>query len=97
MSSQLQQSQSAGKGLLIAGYFFSLLGGILGIVIGASIWLGKTRIEGVKQRRYNKASRRHGLIIFVLGLVMMVVMGLLGTSRDIQHVILHPDEFMRLF
>ncbi len=83
MSSQLQQGKSAGKGLLIAGYFFSLLGGILGIVIGASIWLGKIRIEGVKQRKYNKASRRHGLIIFVLGLVMMLLMGLISTNRDI--------------
>ena len=80
MSSQLQQSQSVGKGLLMAGYFFSLLGGILGVVIGAAIWLGKTRIEGVKQRKYNKASRRHGLIIFVLGLVMM---GLLSMNEDI--------------
>ena len=87
MSSQLQQGQSVGKGLLIAGYFFSLLGGILGVVIGASIWLGKTRIEGVKQRKYNKASRRHALIIFGLGLFMMLLMGLLSTHPDVQRVL----------
>ncbi len=87
MNSQLQQSQSVGKGLLIAGYFLSLLGGVLGIVIGASIWLGKTRIEGVKQRKYNKASRRHGLIIFGLGLFMILLMGLLSQNRDVQYVL----------
>ena len=75
---------------MIAGYFFSLLGGILGVVIGASIWLGKTRIEGVKQRKYNKASRRQGVIIFVLGLVMMPVMGLLSTNRDFHREVLKP-------
>ena len=73
MSNAVVQRQ-AGVGLLIAGYIFSALGGLIGLAIGAHIRNARdSSPEGSKVHRYDEPSRRHGIAMMVTSLVMMAV------------------------
>ncbi|HAA17830.1 MAG TPA: hypothetical protein DCR93_01605 [Cytophagales bacterium] len=51
-----------------AAYLAALAGGIVGIGIGYSLWMGKKTLpNGERVWRYRLQDRRHGLRIFVLG------------------------------
>jgi len=63
-----------GGGLLIpVGYLFALLGGLIGVAIGGSLWQGKVSTPAGKVHKYNSGSRRHGFIMLALGSVMFAV------------------------
>ena len=63
----------ASKGLLIAGYVFAVLGGFLGFMIGGYVWRNKVKdSSGQKVYRYDAASRKQGLIIFIIGVILTV-------------------------
>jgi surface antigen len=73
-----QQGQSA-TGWIIAGYIFALLGGLLGVAIGATLWNSKVKdAYGNKVQKYNAGTRRHGFIILVIGAVMFALATQLG-------------------
>ncbi len=66
-------NQTAGKGMIIAGYIFAVLGGLIGLVIGAHMKWGKiTDASGNKVLKYDEASQKQGFIIFIIGLVSMI-------------------------
>lgn len=65
--------QPASKGLVIAGYIFAVLGGLIGIAIGAVIWKSTVKVEGEKKFKYDEASRKNGMYILILAVVMMVI------------------------
>jgi len=52
-------------GVIIAGYVFALLGGIIGIVLGIQLLIG--------HKRYVGSPVLHGALIVFIGLVAMVV------------------------
>lgn len=52
-----------GTGLLVAGWIFSILGGIIGIAIAASIAFGK---------KYDEASRGKGKIMLIAAVVIFI-------------------------
>lgn len=63
-----------GGWLIAAGYVFALLGGLLGIFFGGYLWRSKEKLpDGGKTPRFNASARRHGLIIFILSIVMIVI------------------------
>lgn len=73
MAEPAAANQTAGKGLLIAGYIFAFLGGLIGSAIGAHIKLAKVSDgSGNKVAKYDEASRKQGLIIFVISFVSMI-------------------------
>lgn len=67
-----QVAEGRSGGLLIpVGYFFSLLGGLIGVAIGGSLWRAQERdAQGIKSARYDKGTQRHGVAILTLGAVM---------------------------
>lgn len=70
---RLKQGQAASKPLILLGWVFSILGGIIGIVIGYS--LTSTKIKGADGEflKYDKASRDTGAKIFKVGMLVAAV------------------------
>ena len=66
--------QKVGTGLLIAGWIFAILGGLIGIAIGSSICNGKVKLsDGTKVHRYDEASRGKGKVILVVAIAMFAI------------------------
>ncbi len=60
-------------GWIIAGYFFALLGGLLGVFIGWYLhYQKKTLPNGSSVYAYSSADRRHGFNILILGIVSCI-------------------------
>jgi len=69
----MQQGQPGGW-KIPTGYIFAVLGGIIGIALGAHLW--RTKIpgpQGVKVPRYDESAQFHGKIIFAVACVMSVI------------------------
>lgn len=59
---------------VIIGYVTSLFGGVLGVIIGYSLWKAtKTLPDGSKVFSYSEKSQKNGKNIFILGVIMVVV------------------------
>ena len=66
-------NKPAGTGLIVAGYIFAFLGGLIGIAIGATLKMGKVKDEsGNKVFTYDEKSRQHGLYMLIIGVVAMI-------------------------
>ena len=64
----------ASTALLVIGWIFAILGGLIGMLIGASIWTGKVKdADGNKVYRYNEGSRKQGMIMFFIALAWMIL------------------------
>lgn len=60
------------KSWIISGYIFSILGGLLGILIGYSLWTSKKSLpNGQIVYSYSENDRAHGKIIFYIGLIIL--------------------------
>lgn len=71
---QLAQPEGNQKPWIIAGYFFSLMGGLLGLIIGYSLWTAKKTLpNGEKVYSYSTNDRKHGKYIFYLGLIVVPI------------------------
>jgi hypothetical protein len=71
---QSARPESVSKTLINLGYFFALLGGFIGIVIGYSIcYSKKTLPNGEQIFVYNQENRRHAKNIFHLGIIFFLV------------------------
>lgn len=72
---ELQKPEGGQTGWIIFGYITALIGGFIGILLGYSLWLSKKKLpNGTKVPAYNDDIRKHGKIIFYLGVVMFVVL-----------------------
>ena len=70
---------TAGRGLLVAGWIFAILGGLIGIAIGSSIWNGKVKLDdGTKTFKYDEASRGKGKVITIVASVLFIIGNVLG-------------------
>lgn len=71
---ELAQPSDAGTGMIGAGYFLALAGGLFGLILG---WVlknsTKTTAYGDKVPNYDEASRAHGGRILILGALVLVV------------------------
>ncbi len=83
MATPATPNQPAGRGLLIAGYIFAILGGIIGLAIGAYIKWGKIPdASGNKVPRFDESSQKQGLIIFAIALVSMIVWNVIRVGMN---------------
>lgn len=74
MEAGLDFDKKAGTGLYVVGWIFSLLGGLIGIAVGAHIGLGKVKLaDGSKVFKYDKPSRTHGIVIMVVGIISLII------------------------
>ncbi len=59
--------------LIIVGYIFAVLGGLIGLVIGVYLWQGRKVVNGEKVKRYDEKTQQQGVFIFILAIIMFVV------------------------
>ena len=68
---QLAEPERNQKSWIIAGYFFAVLGGFLGLIIGYFLWTSKKNLpDGQKIYTYAENDRKHGKYIFYISLVI---------------------------
>ncbi|REE24259.1 hypothetical protein DFQ09_10424 [Winogradskyella pacifica] len=68
---QLAEPEGNQKPWIIAGYFFAVLGGFLGLIIGYFLWTSKKTLpDGQKIHTYAENDRKHGKYIFYISLVI---------------------------
>ena len=59
---------------IIAGYFFAIIGGLLGIIIGYSLMNSKKTLpNGVQVYSYNNKDRKHGKNIFYIEIIVIIL------------------------
>ena len=78
----LAQPEKSQKNWIYTGYFFSLLGGFLGVLIGWFIWNdNKILPDGTRVYSYSESDRKHGKRIFLLGVVIFPILFYLRIIR----------------
>jgi len=74
---QAQQGEyvpKSGKGWIIAGYIFALMGGLIGLAIGSYLQGAKEKLpNGVKVKKFDDKTRKHGWIIIVISAVLWAI------------------------
>lgn len=66
--------QKAGTGLIVAGWIFAILGGLIGLIIGAHIAFAKVPdANGQKVPKYDDGSRTQGKIMFAIACVVFAL------------------------
>ena len=66
--------QKVGTGMIVEGWIFAVLGGLIGIAIGASIAIGKMKTDsGEKICRYDEESRKKGTQIMIVAIIMFIL------------------------
>ena len=61
--------------LIVWGYVLALFGGFLGLFIGWHLWKSKKVLpNGQQMHNYTQTDRRHGMRIFLVGLIMAVIL-----------------------
>lgn len=71
---ELQQPEGGQIGWIIFGYLAAIIGGFVGILLGYSLWLSKKKLpNGTKVPAYTDDIRRHGQIIFYIGVITFVI------------------------
>lgn len=69
----LAKPESSQKPWVIAGYILAFLGGAFGIITGYFLWTSKKTLpNGTRIFSYQENDRKHGKIIFFLGLVILI-------------------------
>ena len=59
---------------ILLGYFFAFQGGLIGMVIGWYLWSStKTLPNGNRVYRYSRNNQKHGVTIFVIGLICLIL------------------------
>ena len=72
------------KAWIIAGYIFACLGGLLGIIIGYSLWTAKKTLpNGQKVPSYTENDRKHGKYIFYIGLIIAPTALIIKTASQL--------------
>lgn len=67
----LAQPEGNQKGWIIGGYIFAIIGGLIGLIVGYSLWTSKKTLpNGEKVYSYSDHDRKHGKYIFILGLII---------------------------
>ena len=78
----LKQPDKNSRWGVIAGYFFALLGGWLGLLIGIGILTVKKKLpNGEKVFSYSSSDRKHGVIIILICIASVVVSTLLALNN----------------
>ncbi|MFC2101912.1 DUF4339 domain-containing protein [Bacteroidota bacterium] len=67
------QGEKSVMWLIIVGYIFAVLGGVIGLIIGVYLWQGTKKVDGMKVKKYDENAQRNGLFIFIIAIVMFVV------------------------
>jgi hypothetical protein len=82
--SNLAKAEKIGNAWLITGYFFSIIGGFLGLLLGYFYWKSrKTLPNGTSVFSYDENSRAHAKSIFLISLVSFPLWIILKVWKEI--------------
>lgn len=71
---ELAEVEKHDTGWIVAGYIFAILGGLIGLVIGWYIVSSKKTLpNGERIYTYSESDRRHGKIILIIGIPVLVI------------------------
>lgn len=71
---QLRQADPLNSWWIVGGYLFSFFGGLIGLLIGYSIWQAKKTLPGgEKVFRYGEKDRKNAQIIFVISAITLSI------------------------
>lgn len=77
---ELAQPEKNQKGWVVAGYFFAIIGGLVGVVIGWALWKAKKTLpDGSKVYSYSMKDRNQGKYIFYIGIIIWPIILILKT------------------
>ena len=80
----LQQPEASQKNIIIAGYVFALLGGLIGVFIGQYLaGYRKTLPNGEVVLAHNENVRKQGKYIMTIGTIMLIVVCFLKLTHKI--------------
>jgi hypothetical protein len=75
----LSQQESGNSIWTIFGYISAIMGGLLGVVIGLSLWRAKKILpNGERIFIYKPSDRWHGMVISIIGIVMFLISIIIG-------------------
>ncbi len=75
---------SADSARFVAGYIFAILGGIIGAFIGGNLAFETVTLPDLRKvKKFDKTSRMHGIIIFIISMVACGIWGVF--IKSIQH------------
>lgn len=81
---ELSKPKGGQFGWIIIGYISAFLFSFLGLVIGYFIWKAKNKLpNGQKVPAYNEKSRKHGMAIFLISLVIFPTIIIMRVALDI--------------
>ena len=69
---QSHKFKKPGTGLVVCGWIFSILGGLIGIFIASSIAFGKDKADR-REYKYNEASRKAGRLMLTIAVIMTIL------------------------
>ena len=69
---QSHKFKKPGTGLVVCGWVFSLLGGLIGIFIASLIAFGKDKANPTEYR-YDEDSRKSGRLMLTVAIIMTIV------------------------
>ena len=84
--------EKSGKGIIILGYLFSLLGGLIGIILGISLLLKKKGEEGEKYYIYRKEARYHGIVIIIIAIIFTMIWTYYGVNKSNEESLLRNQK-----
>ncbi len=74
---ELAKPEEAPRFLILVGYIFAVLGGLLGLIIGFSLWDGKkTLSDGSKVFTYTIEQRKHGGTIIIISIAVSLLISI---------------------
>lgn len=60
---------------IIVGYIFAVMGGLIGVAIGAHLKGGKEKLpNGAKVKKFDEKSQQHGLIILIIAVISSILL-----------------------
>lgn len=91
MEQGINYDKKVNKGLLIFGYIYIFLGGIIGIIVGFYLLFATVKLEnGIKVREFDQESRKHGAFIIVVAIIFLLLY-LTLFDQDSSSLSSHPE------
>ena len=74
MTKGIDFEKNAGAGFIIAGYILALMGGVIGLFIGAHLVSTTVKMpDGTMSKKYDARSRKNGIIMLALAVIFAVI------------------------
>lgn len=84
----------SGKWIIILGYLFAVLGGLIGIILGISLLTKIKAEDGTKRYVYKKKSRHHGIVIIIIATICTMIGAYMRASKPDDESLLRQQKII---